>query len=341
MAHKAATASSSAGTRPEGNSLASGNDTLSPEEVTSSKKGTGLLKVPSRSSSQKNQSSPTSTGLSGATVSESRNSVSERSKDSKGSTTGRQRNGSTSSNRTGGDNGAPNTAGHTQPSAASAGAQRKKKGGLFSLLCCVSPDSSNSGDEETENVHKLEKLPQRPSSAKARPQPVQDTPTSQAVEDKATSQGTVASNARAHPTETSGNTDLITSVEGEDHSSVPPAVTVDPPKSPVHEASKTGKPASEDDVVMDDDAQQEDQSTQGPGAGSTGKTLPPPPPGPVPAPPPQVTDEVASSVGEPQKALLGPIRPEHQGRKCLVLDLDETLVHSSFKVRPLHCCPSS
>jgi RNA polymerase II subunit A small phosphatase-like protein len=30
--------------------------------------------------------------------------------------------------------------------------------------------------------------------------------------------------------------------------------------------------------------------------------------------------------------LLGPIAPEHQGRKCLVLDLDETLVHSSFKV---------
>ncbi|KAF9274577.1 hypothetical protein BGZ88_002922 [Linnemannia elongata] len=32
--------------------------------------------------------------------------------------------------------------------------------------------------------------------------------------------------------------------------------------------------------------------------------------------------------------LLGPIAPEHQGRKCLVLDLDETLVHSSFKLIP-------
>ncbi|KAF8993702.1 HAD-like domain-containing protein, partial [Cyathus striatus] len=29
--------------------------------------------------------------------------------------------------------------------------------------------------------------------------------------------------------------------------------------------------------------------------------------------------------------LLPPIAPEHVGRKCLVLDLDETLVHSSFK----------
>jgi RNA polymerase II subunit A small phosphatase-like protein len=31
------------------------------------------------------------------------------------------------------------------------------------------------------------------------------------------------------------------------------------------------------------------------------------------------------------KPLLPPIAPEHVGRKCLVLDLDETLVHSSFR----------
>ncbi|KAF2714558.1 NIF-domain-containing protein [Pleomassaria siparia CBS 279.74] len=33
-----------------------------------------------------------------------------------------------------------------------------------------------------------------------------------------------------------------------------------------------------------------------------------------------------------QKFLLGPIQPRFQGKKCLVLDLDETLVHSSFKI---------
>lgn len=39
------------------------------------------------------------------------------------------------------------------------------------------------------------------------------------------------------------------------------------------------------------------------------------------------------STPEPaQKWLLPPIRQELRGRKCLVLDLDETLVHSSFKV---------
>ncbi len=31
--------------------------------------------------------------------------------------------------------------------------------------------------------------------------------------------------------------------------------------------------------------------------------------------------------------LLPPLHAAHNGRKCLVLDLDETLVHSSFKVR--------
>ena len=36
---------------------------------------------------------------------------------------------------------------------------------------------------------------------------------------------------------------------------------------------------------------------------------------------------------ETQKWLLPPMKPEFKGKKCLVLDLDETLVHSSFKVR--------
>lgn len=40
----------------------------------------------------------------------------------------------------------------------------------------------------------------------------------------------------------------------------------------------------------------------------------------------------SSSPNEQQKWLLPPIRDEFKGKKCLVLDLDETLVHSSFKV---------
>jgi hypothetical protein len=37
-------------------------------------------------------------------------------------------------------------------------------------------------------------------------------------------------------------------------------------------------------------------------------------------------------VAPPGEALLPAIRPEDVGKKCLILDLDETLVHSSFKV---------
>jgi RNA polymerase II subunit A small phosphatase-like protein len=44
-------------------------------------------------------------------------------------------------------------------------------------------------------------------------------------------------------------------------------------------------------------------------------------------------DQSAVSTPEPaQKWLLPPITPQFSGKKCLVLDLDETLVHSSFKV---------
>jgi RNA polymerase II subunit A small phosphatase-like protein len=67
---------------------------------------------------------------------------------------------------------------------------------------------------------------------------------------------------------------------------------------------------------------------------------------PLPPPPPIAPNRQTSSAGqqdtslssqanapaEQHKWLLPPIRPEFKGKKCLVLDLDETLVHSSFKV---------
>lgn len=62
--------------------------------------------------------------------------------------------------------------------------------------------------------------------------------------------------------------------------------------------------------------------------------------GDLPPPPPlgQTTDasqqpSMVSTPEQSQKWLLPALRSEHHGRKCLVLDLDETLVHSSFKVR--------
>lgn len=55
------------------------------------------------------------------------------------------------------------------------------------------------------------------------------------------------------------------------------------------------------------------------------KVLPPPPPRPIPA---------RGSSEDVTRPLLPAALPHLSGRKCLVLDLDETLVHSSFKVCP-------
>lgn len=46
---------------------------------------------------------------------------------------------------------------------------------------------------------------------------------------------------------------------------------------------------------------------------------------------PPTTDPDSSSDSEAPEGLLGPKAPEFKGKKCLILDLDETLVHSSFK----------
>lgn len=61
----------------------------------------------------------------------------------------------------------------------------------------------------------------------------------------------------------------------------------------------------------------EDETTQ------PAKILPPPPPRPTPA---------RGSSEDMTRPLLPAALPHLSGRKCLVLDLDETLVHSSFKV---------
>ncbi|KAI9794011.1 MAG: hypothetical protein M1816_006636 [Peltula sp. TS41687] len=74
----------------------------------------------------------------------------------------------------------------------------------------------------------------------------------------------------------------------------------------------------------------------------TATELPPPPPlvtdhppNPQPVPPiPEVPTEPAPvPEQQPQQQwLLPPVQAQFKGRKCLVLDLDETLVHSSFKI---------
>ncbi|KAJ4261560.1 hypothetical protein NW762_006988 [Fusarium torreyae] len=318
-------------------------DLLSPENGTNSKNGRGHLQVPSRSSSQRNQSSPTSTGLSGATVSDPRNSIGSRSKDSKGSFRARRRNGSTSSNRTGGETEPTNTAANTQPNSPVAPTQKKKsRGGLLAFLgCCGTPEDPAGNGENNENVHKLTQLPPRPTSARSRISTPQEQPKPAA--EKEPQAPVPTSDPKDEPASSGSTNDEITSSERaenkESKQSVPPAVTVEPPKpTPTEEEPQVAdKTADNGDVDMRDVAVEEpEEAPVAPVADAPAqRTIPPPPPPPGPGPavvaPSQFTD-AGPSAPEPQKWLLPAIAPEHKGRKCLVLDLDETLVHSSFKI---------
>lgn len=321
--------------------MAKEKDLLSPEDGTSSNKGRGLLKVPSRSSSQRNQSSPTSTGLSGATVSDPRNSIGSRSKDSKGSLPDRRRNGSTSSNRTGGDTEPTNTPASIQPSSPAAPAQKKKSRGLLAFLgCCVSPESPNSNEGTSENSHKLDRLPQRPTSAKSRTNTPQEQP--KPTTEKEIQPPVTASENKNEPASSGSTNDEITVAERdnqESKQSIPPAVTVDPPEAtPTEEEPHSGtKVADSGDVDMRDaPIDTAEVASAVPTADEpTKRTIPPPPPPPATDPTitaPATFTEAGPSAPEPQKWLLPPLTQELKGRKCLVLDLDETLVHSSFKV---------
>lgn len=60
--------------------------------------------------------------------------------------------------------------------------------------------------------------------------------------------------------------------------------------------------------------------------------LPPPPPLVKRTEQRMAAEPVPEAPIEQQHWLLPPVRPQHRGRKCLILDLDETLVHSSFKI---------
>jgi carboxy-terminal domain RNA polymerase II polypeptide A small phosphatase len=104
-------------------------------------------------------------------------------------------------------------------------------------------------------------------------------------------------------------------------------------------------PISRNEVHTAEEDQSHGQSAQK-DAGPVRAELPPPPPlaerqaqtanSSVTSPQAQESSVTATPADQPQqKWLLPPIRPEFKGKKCLVLDLDETLVHSSFKVK----CP--
>lgn len=328
------------------------------DDVGSSRKGRGLLHVPSRSSSQQVQSSSAATGLSGATANEPRDSIGGRSKESKSSRLGRRRNGSASSNRSGTGTVPTTTPSTSQPNSPAGAPQRRKKGGLLALLgCCGVPDNANAleGGEDPLPSHKLDRIPQRPLTSSRRTmtpseqttasktqlqekeketQPQAQPPTDSAQDISKPSQPIPTS---TYDQPTADNKQATTAT------APGPSITVNPPVAERREREHTTEPTSQDvdgDVNMPDvDANATSQPAQepvNPADEQLAKPMPPPPPGPIPlagaAPISQGEMSIGSEDSEPQKFLLPPIEPHLKGRKCLVLDLDETLVHSSFKI---------
>lgn len=122
-------------------------------------------------------------------------------------------------------------------------------------------------------------------------------------------------------TETTTETDPVSSTV------VDTSTAEEPKQGPAVERELERRKDDHDTAMADvDDAPQEDQA---PGKHPSSEIVPAQPP-----PPP--TDTTVSGSQTPERsgqtALLPPALPHLKNRKCLVLDLDETLVHSSFKV---------
>ncbi|KAH6657734.1 HAD-like domain-containing protein [Truncatella angustata] len=273
----------------------------------------------------------------------------------------RSRNGSASSNRSGAGTGPTTTPGTSQPNSPAGGAPRRKKGGLLSLLgCCGVPDNANTleGGEEPVPSHKLDKIPQRQLTSSRRTITPSDQTTgskTQVSEKEKESQviqpeSNQESSAAAKRISGSTGQDQSTLAESESKQTTlvggtGPNITVNPPVTEKHENGQAAAPVPTKDADGDVQMADVESAAQAPAANveeQSQKQVPPPPPGPVPNVAPAVPEvpteeEAPVAVAAPesapeQKWLLPAILPEHKGRKCLVLDLDETLVHSSFKI---------
>lgn len=271
---------------------------------------------------------------------------------------GRRRNGSASTHRSAAATNPTNSPGSSQPNSPAAAPQRRKKGGLLALLgCCGVPDNANSPDGGDDPLpHKVDKIPPRPLTSSRRTatpseqtsgsksqlyekekdsqvqsgQPVQETPKS----GKRASQSTAADQTGAGEPETESKRNALGVAPG-------PSITVDSPLLDNHdielptEESVDSKDEDGDSEMPDGEPVALQQVKPDVPAAEDGypKTVPPPPPPPI-TNEERITPEEQVVVKDEaeQKFLLPPIEPRFKGRKCLVLDLDETLVHSSFKI---------
>lgn len=280
-------------------------------------------------------------------------------------------NGSASGNRLGAATGPTATPGTSEPNSPAVGSHqsKKKKGGFLALFgCCGVPDTANGLDTEPPVPnHKLEKVPARPATASRRTATPSEQPSGSKTQlsekepsqQLHTPQGPLKNGKRISGTSTQDQSTVggerdteskQTTLVGPGTSN--PVISVEAPQVASVDVEKVDEVAAdkdaEGDVSMPDaetSRQQGAQETTAPAEEQLPR-IPPPPPGPVPAVPNAPTTTLIESSpvfapDQPQRFLLPPQAPEHKGRKCLVLDLDETLVHSSFKVSNSTASPRS
>ncbi|KAK3496996.1 NIF-domain-containing protein [Neurospora hispaniola] len=237
-------------------------------------------------------------------------------------------------------------------------APKKKKGGFLAIFgCCGVPDDANGLDTPVPS-HKLDRIPPRPATASRRTATPSEQPSAsktqlsekEPVQQSQPTQEQPKNGKRVSGTSTQDQSTVgekdgeskQTTIVGPGSSS--PLASVEPPQQTNKEVEVVEEVVNEKDeegdVQMPDAAEESQQASHAADATTEESytNLPPPPPGPVPA---ATTTPTSGALIEsppvfppdqPQKFLLPPQAPEFKGKKCLVLDLDETLVHSSFKI---------
>lgn len=250
---------------------------------------------------------------------------------------------------------------------------KKKKSFLSFLSCCGVPDDGNAVESNENVPAKITKVPSNRPTTASRPEPSTVNQRNSALTEPQTEKDalqkedtTIANEGKSlDPNRNSQpNANLPPVVNGElnrpvdardqplpelpketESSNVPeskvasPAAPVqslarpEPSGSLIPAASSQDQRDGEGDSKMEDSeplpAEEKEAPVPATRDDETAKPLLPPPP---PVPQPGSSEESAPDATE-QKWLLPPIAPRFQGKKCLVLDLDETLVHSSFKVK--------